>query len=291
MQNPNAPKSIGPYQQHVPGDHSTMTYGTYYEKEVYLPFDVANKRSIRVWLPEGYGEEGRRYPVIYFSDGQNLVDNELSAYGDWGLDKIMHRLQSEGYPPAILVGVDCPKEVYKRTNELNPPYMTKLAIARHHKHFHPIANIYIEYIIQEIKPEIDRLFLTLSDLRHTGIGGSSMGGIMAFYAYMHYPETFGFSLSFSIPVFFYSYAKWKQMLEEWDFKAQNNRKLAIYVGGEGFEARFHKGTRWLIQYLRDNGYDETCLHYQEDISQPHHEAAWHHYSYEALRFFLQDLKN
>ena len=53
---------------------------------------------IRVWLPEDYefDNPNKRYPVIYFSDGQNLVDRYLSAFGEWELDKTVHKLMKEG---------------------------------------------------------------------------------------------------------------------------------------------------------------------------------------------------
>ena len=57
--------------------------------------------------------------VIYFSDGQNLVDRYLSAFGEWEFDKTVNRLMKEGYQGVIAVGIDCPKEPLERTKEFN----------------------------------------------------------------------------------------------------------------------------------------------------------------------------
>lgn len=280
---------IGPYKRHAPGEASTMEYGSYYEKSVLLPFDEKTPRMIRVWLPEDYGEDAsKHYPVIYMSDGQNLVDRELSAYGDWHLDRVMHRLKEEGYANAILVGIDCPKIPVQRCNELNPPYPVKRLFSRFGGPNAPIANQFIDYIAQVLKPEIDKHFLTIPDLMHTGIGGSSMGGIMAFYGYFAYPDTFGFSLAFSIPVFAYGKRRWKELLNLWGLDAGTHRKLAMYVGSKGFEHRFYGGCRWLYEYLLKQGYNDKNVQFDEEKGLPHHEEAWSKYSYNALKFFLKD---
>ena len=286
QQKSNLRNKIGPYLEHIPDENSTMEYGTYFEKSVYLPFDKKDKRMIRVWLPPHYGEDpDRRYPVIYMSDGQNLVDNALSAYGDWHLDKAINQLMEEGLQGIILVGIDCPKDPLKRANELNPPYPPTTSIP---EPLEPYGNLYVEYIYKVLKPEIDQYFLTKPDLLHTGIGGSSMGGIMAFYAFMAYPAHFGFSMAFSIPFFFYKKASLKQMLKEWNPDPATRRKLAMWVGGEGFEKKFTEGNHWMHKQLIDMGFDESNLHFDYDDALPHHEESWANNAKEALRFILEE---
>ena len=280
------PKIIGPYAEHIPGPHSTMEYGSYYEKAVRLPFDKTADRMIRVWLPPHYFESDERYPVLYMSDGQNLVDRELSAYGDWHLDKAVNQLMNEGYPGVILVGIDCPKDPLRRTKELNPPFSTKDGRREIRD---PYGHLYINYIIKALKPEIDALFRTKPDLPHTGIGGSSMGGIMAFHAYMAYPQAFGFSLAFSIPTFFYHKKVWEYFIDRyWHFDPNTTRKLAMWVGGSGFEKRFNPGNHWIHEHLLKRGMNDSNLHFATDPSLPHHEEAWADNSYDALRFWLKD---
>ena len=280
---PSMPKSIGPYQKHIPSPDSTMEYGTLYERKMSLPFKIEPERMIRVWLPPGY-EEGKPYRVIYFSDGQNLVDRSLSAYGDWHLDRVMHQLMEEGYPGVILVGIDCPKNPNQRANELNPPYKPTRIRAPHH----PVGNQYVDFIVNVLKKDIDAHFHTLPDMIHTGIGGSSMGGIMAFYAYHVYKEHFGFALAFSIPPFFYSKREWLKILSSWNMDPHSDRKLAMYVGGDGFEAKFKDGDIWLYEYMKGLGFDDHNLHFELNEKLPHHEEAWYQYSFNALRFFLKD---
>ena len=280
---------VGPYVAHKKTKKSTMEYGTYFEKKVKLPFDPSGERAIRVWLPPGYGEDPkRRYPCIYFSDGQNLVDRDLSAYGDWHLDRVVNRLMEEGYTGVILVGIDCPKNPVKRANELNPPYKVEARFSMFGGPNRPYGNRFIDYIVDVLKPEIDSLFLTNPDLMHTGIGGSSMGGIMAFYGYMAYQDHFGYALAFSIPVFAYSKKRWRELLEEWGVDPFTHRKLAMWVGGKGFESKFAAGNKWLVKYLKKVGMNDANLHFEHNPALPHHEESWSTYSYEALKFFLKD---
>lgn len=278
---------FGPYKRHVPGKDSTMEYGTYYEKSVRLPFDLDDDRMIRVWLPPHYEEDqNKRYPVIYMSDGQNLVDRELSAYGDWHMDKTVNALMEEGLSGVILVGIDCPKDPAKRANELNPPFPIKPYLG---EPSHPYGNLYLDYIVKVLKPEIDKLFRTKADLLHTGIGGSSMGGIMAFHAYMAYPNDFGFSMAFSVPTFFYKMVTWKHLIDEvWAFDPNTKRKLAMWVGGEGFEKKFTPGNFWIYRHLTKMGMNESNFHFESNLALPHHEESWARYAKEALRFFLKD---
>ncbi len=191
------PNTIGKFKRYI-SKKSTMKYGYYYFSSFDLPFSKEKKRMIRVWLPEDYefDNPNKRYPVIYFSDGQNLVDRYLSAFGEWELDKTVHKLMKEGLTGVIAVGIDCPKEPIERTKELCPPYTPRKEVFKNEGGvFTPYANKYVDFIVDTLKPIIDKYFYTLSDKDNTGIGGSSMGGIMSFYAYMYRPDIFGYSLS------------------------------------------------------------------------------------------------
>ena len=131
---------------------TTMKHGYYYHAIFDLPFSKENKREVRVWLPSDYefDNPNKRYKAIYMSDGQNLVDRYLSAFGEWEYDKTMQSLMDQGYEGVIAVGIDCPKDPLERTKELCPPYTPKKAIFRHEGHFEPYANKYVDYIVDNI---------------------------------------------------------------------------------------------------------------------------------------------
>ncbi len=266
---------------------STMKYGYYYCASFELPFSKENKRMIRVWLPSDYefDNEDKRYPVIYFSDGQNLVDRYLSAYGEWELDKTVQKLMKEGLPGIIAVGIDCPKEPIERTKELCPPYLPRKEVFKREGTFKPYANKYVDYIVSELKPYIDSVFHTDKD--NTAIGGSSMGGIMSFFAYVYRPDIFRYSLSFSPAFFFYKKNDWKNILDKYDINPNKNGGLFLYSGGKDFEKLFLKPTINTYEYFQKRGFENNQVALLVDTNEIHHEGAWAKYLPYALRFWLE----
>ena len=266
---------------------STMKFGYYYQMMVTLPFSKEPRRMVRVWLPEDYdfSNPEKRFSVIYMSDGQNLVDRHLSAYGEWELDKKVHQIMKEGHRSCIAVGLDCPKDPMERTKELCPPYTPKKSITRGVKD-KTYADEYVDYIANELKPIIDKLFYTLPDRDNTAIGGSSMGGIMAFFAYIYRPDVFGFSLSFSPAFFFYLKRDWARILDKYDVTPDKNGKLFLYVGGKDFEKIFVEPAYFTYKYLLKRKFSNEKLALIVDSNQIHHEAAWAKYLPNALKFWL-----
>ncbi len=145
------------------------------------------KRTRRIWiyLPEGYAaNEQKRYPVIYMQDGQNLFDEATAYAGEWGLDEFMDSTQVN---PCIIVGIDNGGD--KRLNEYNP---------FNHKRFGKgDGDAYVDFLAKTLKPYIDKHYRTIGDKENTGIGGSSMGGLISFYAVLKYPAVFGNAAIFS----------------------------------------------------------------------------------------------
>ena len=156
-------------------------------------------RRVDVWLPPGYdAEPNRRYPVIYLHDGQAIFDYGLSLGGQsWDADKAVCRLMQSGKTSgAILVGIwntgmgrfaeYMPQQaVTVREVNFNVPYTPNLPsnLIR--------SDAYLAYIVEELKPAIDRAYRTLPDTPHTFIMGSSMGGLISGYALVQYPAVFG----------------------------------------------------------------------------------------------------
>jgi metallo-beta-lactamase class B len=134
-------------------------------------------RRIWVYLPEGYDTNDKRYPVIYMQDGQNLFDNATAVGEEWYLDETMTAIQAQ----CIIIGIDNGGD--KRQTEYNFRDSEEFGAGEGRK--------YIEFIVQTLKPAIDEKFRTLGGREYTHIAGSSMGGLIAFYGAMYFPETFG----------------------------------------------------------------------------------------------------
>ena len=140
------------------------------------------KRPLHIWLPEHYEESEERYPVLYFFDGHNLFYNEDATYGkSWGFKEFLETWEK----PIIVVGIECGHGPDERLSE----YLPYPAIGRF-SHIKPMGDETFRWIIDEIKPLIDREYRTIPFRECTAIGGSSMGGLMAVYGAIHYNQWF-----------------------------------------------------------------------------------------------------
>jgi predicted alpha/beta superfamily hydrolase len=144
---------------------------------------LGNTRSVLVYLPPGYDEdEGRRYPVLYMHDGQNLFDAGTSFIGvEWGVDETLERMIGEGQVrPLIVVGI-------YNTGEREFEYTPTQDAGRGKGGG---ASRYGRFIVDELKPYIDATYRTRPEREHTGIMGSSLGGIASLYIAWTHPDVF-----------------------------------------------------------------------------------------------------
>ncbi|HMJ58815.1 MAG TPA: alpha-amylase family glycosyl hydrolase, partial [Gemmatimonadales bacterium] len=140
-------------------------------------------RTRRVWiyLPPGYAISARRYPVLYMHDGQNVFDARTSFAGEWGVDETLDSLNALGVDNAIVVAVDHGGQ--RRFDEYSPWVNQKYGGGQ--------GDAYVDFLAQTLKPYVDRHYRTLPDRLHTGVAGSSMGGLISLYAALKYPDVFG----------------------------------------------------------------------------------------------------
>lgn len=132
-------------------------------------------RTLHIHLPEGYGETDERYPVMYFFDGHNLFSDEDATYGQsWGLREFL-----EGWEkPMIVVGIECGHEGRERLVEYCPYHIRGGFLGE----IDGVGAATVNWMADELKPMIDRTYRTYGFREATGIGGSSMGGLMSLYA-------------------------------------------------------------------------------------------------------------
>lgn len=147
------------------------------------------QRKIWVYLPSGYNNETKKYPVMYMHDGQNLFDKGSSYSGEWRIDEQLDSLKAE----TIIVGIEHGGD--KRIDELTPYTNEKYGGGQ--------ADIYLDFVVNTLKPYIDTEYRTKHNKEHTTIFGSSVGGLVSFYAILKYPKVFGNAGVFS-PSFWFS---------------------------------------------------------------------------------------
>ncbi len=167
-------------------------------RHAHMPSQFIEPRHVDVWVPPGFGRNpATRYPVIYMQDGQNLFDPALAYTGvDWGVAEAITRLHGQQQiPAAIVVGVWCTaqrRREYMPQKPLETPEAQALR-ARFVREWEgaPIADAYLRFLVEELKPFIDACYPTLPDQPSTFIMGSSMGGLVSLYALIEYPQVFG----------------------------------------------------------------------------------------------------
>ena len=143
---------------------------------------LKNSRKLRIYLPPSYGENAaKRYPVLYMHDGQNLFDAKAAAYGvEWGIDETADRLIDAGaMDEIIVVGID-------NTPDRIPEYTP----CCDSKHGGGMLDAYEAFVIDTVKPYVDRTWRTLPGRETTAIMGSSLGGIASVAIAQHRPHVF-----------------------------------------------------------------------------------------------------
>ncbi|TCN57541.1 alpha/beta hydrolase [Flavobacterium circumlabens] len=146
-------------------------------------------KKIWIYLPENYTASDQKYSVIYMHDAQNLFDAKTSYVGKWNVDEKLDSLKAK----VIVVGIEHGND--KRIDELTPFKSEKYGGGN--------ADNYLDFIVKTVKPYIDKNYRTKTKAKNTIIMGSSLGGLVSYYAILKYPEVFGKAAVFS-PSFWFS---------------------------------------------------------------------------------------
>lgn len=145
------------------------------------PYDL--DRTLHIYLPDDYADSTERYPVMYMYDGHNLFYDEDATYGkSWGLETYLNQWHKK----MIIVGIECNHEGNKRLEEFCPYDFKDF----NGKIIHGTGQIFMQWVVDELKPMVDERFRTLPDRENTGIGGSSMGGLMSYYTIVRHNDVF-----------------------------------------------------------------------------------------------------
>ena len=235
-------------------------------------------RNVLVYLPPGYGETAeKRYPVLYMQDGQNLINPE-DAFGGvvWGVDETAQSLILAGeIEPLIIVGIYNAGKL--RVDEYTP---VKSDIGRMRGHGGK-ADFYGRMIIEEVKPFIDTEYLTKPEREFTGLGGSSLGGLVSLYLGFKRPDIFSRLAILSPSVWWAN----NQIIRE-AAKLGERLPLRIWLDiGKREGSRIKHQVRALKEILLANGWQNNLdFAYYEFPEARHEEAAWAARFGEVLKF-------
>ena len=241
------------------------THKSFHSK--FLPTD----RDIIVYLPPNYESAKRsRYPVLYLHDGQNLFDGATSFIPgqEWRVDETAQTLiAARKIEPLIIVGVyNAGKE---RGNEYTPAEDSRYKMGGK-------ADSYGRLLVEELKPFIDRTYRTRRDAKNTGIGGSSLGGLVSIYLALRYPHVFGKAAVLSPSVWFAN----QHILGFVNQASKKPVRIWLDIGTkEGRDpndaVQTVKGAQLLYDALLRKGWRPgRDLSYFEAKDAEHNEAAW-----------------
>ncbi|HMU06506.1 MAG TPA: alpha/beta hydrolase-fold protein, partial [Kaistella sp.] len=175
-------------------------------------------RTRKIWalLPYNYHNTDKTYPVLYLQDAQNLF-NEGSAYGNWEIDKKMSILAEYGRGDVIIIAIENGSEDRIKEYVLDYNSITENAEGKK----------YIRFLADTLKPYVDSVYRTKPEREFTGIGGSSLGGLISIYSGFLYPEVYSKLMIFSPSLWVNPENNFPQM----NFKNPYNIKVYMY-GGE-----------------------------------------------------------
>lgn len=213
-------------------------------------------RTIRVYLPEGYSASKENYPVLYMHDAQNLFDTATAFSGEWEVDEFLDIQKGQ---KVIIVGIDHGAE--KRIAELTPFPNEKYGGGE--------ADAYIDFIHETVKPHIDVTYRTLKAPAHTGIMGSSLGGLVSFYAAIKHPDVFGMAGVFS-PSFWFS----KEIYDFAETSEIKNNCRFYFFGGTAEDESLVSNLQKMQELLLKKGLPQENVILKITEGSGHNEAFW-----------------
>jgi predicted alpha/beta superfamily hydrolase len=231
---------------------------------------LRTRRDILVYLPRGYRRQRRaRYPVLYMHDGQNVFDAATSFAGvEWGVDETAQRLIRRNLiEPLIIVGVDNTGD--NRIHEYTPTRGVIHEAGARKKRSRGLGQKYGRFLIEELKPFVDKTYRTRPEAEFTGLAGSSLGGLATLALGIWFPHVFT-RLGVLSPAVWWDDEAIVDMVQDLDEKMPLKIWLDTGTHEEGWER-----ARSLRDALVEKGwklYDD--LQYLEVEGAEHTEAAW-----------------
>ena len=241
-----------------------MSSGQLRKHEQFRSRLLRNQRDLIVYTPPCYQDQPwRHFPVLYLQDGQNLFDGATSFIPgqDWQVAQTAdHCIQKGAVEPLIIVGMYNTKA---RIREYTPTRVSKLGGGR--------ADRYAKFLIEEVKPFVDREYRTLSGSQHTGIGGSSLGGLVSLYIGLKHSRIFGKIAALSPSVW------WNQRVIHrfaLTTPVEPRPRIWLDIGTREGPRIVHDVEKFRDVLLEKCWKLDQDLHYERVEGAEHNEAAW-----------------
>jgi predicted alpha/beta superfamily hydrolase len=226
---------------------------------------LRNQRNLVVYLPPGYDEQPqRRFPVLYLHDGQNLFDGSTSYIQgqDWHVGPTADaEIQAGRVEPLIIVGIYNTGKA--RIREYTPTRVPRLGGGR--------ADRYGRFLLEEVMPFVYREYRAETGPGRTGIGGSSLGGLVSLYLGMSRSDVFGRVAALSPSVW------WNQrVIHKFAASVPLHSRPRIWLDiGSREGPRIVEDVERYRDVLMQRGWQTgRDLHYERVEGAEHNELAW-----------------
>ena len=242
---------------------------------------LGRTRRVLVYLPADYAmQPKRRYPVLYLHDGQNVFDAATSFGGEWGIDETLDQLRKAGQDAtgSIVVAVDNGNEF--RSDEYIPWRSVGL---KGQAHQGGQGGAYVDFLARTLKPYVDAHYRTRPDAAHTGIAGSSLGGLISVYAALKYPRVFGEVGAFS-PAFWVCNDSLKAYAKA--HPVARTARFYFVCGPKESETMLPLMAQWRDE-LRAEGVPAANLSFKAPADGEHKEWFWRREFPAAYRFLVR----
>lgn len=249
------PESVHWKRQHsVVGDLRVI-------KDVFSP-QLGNIRDVLVWLPPGYETSNERYPVVYMHDGQNLFDDVTAFDREWGVDEVSTELSRLGFQH-IVVGI--PNIGVGRIHEYSP-WVDDFRRSRGY------GERYMRFILQTVKPFVDRQYRTKPEREFTAICGSSLGGLISLYAGITRSDIFSFAACLS-PTMNVAGGRILKLAQSFhgDVRFWLDYGEREFGGNKELSNQMIESVRECAEFLSRNGAPVRCVF---DPEGEHNETSW-----------------
>ncbi len=226
-------------------------------------------RTVRIYTPDAYEQTPHaHFPVLYMHDGQNVFAHPDSARFDtWCANLTMERLVAEGrVQPWLIVAVD---HSHERLSEYSPWDEPRSNVSAR-------GEPYVRFLVETLKPWVERTYRTRQGPEWTGVMGSSLGGLMSLYMGWKYPELFGRIGGLSPSVMW----GWNRLFAEWRSHTRRWSRIYLDAGTHetidpvGYPMRYGEGAHGFYHHLRELGYADHELHLLLEPEGLHHERDW-----------------
>jgi predicted alpha/beta superfamily hydrolase len=250
--------------------HFNATQGTV--KQLFASFQskiVSYGQIVWVYLPPSYDENTlARYPVLYMHDGQNLFDPARAFGGnEWKVDETLDAAaEQQPAPTSIREIIVVGPEAGPDRNNLYTPTVDPT------QGFGGEGDKYLQMLVTELKPQVDAMLRTMPEREHTGILGSSLGGLISAYAGCTHADTYGLMGAMSPSTW------WDSTVIITDVKAMGaTRPQLVYVdsGDSGTSNDDVTDTANLAVAFQGLGYAKgSTLDYLVQAGGQHNEIYW-----------------